>query len=169
MTAEPGITVRRAARSDAAALAALANALDRDQGGDGNVHSAATVLRDAFGDDPVVRFVIAMRGEAAVGYAMFSRFYNSDTAETGAYLNDLYVAPAMQRAGIGQRLMAAVAAETAKAGGSFIWTGVYSTNAAGRIFYATLGARDEDARILEFDGEAFAALAARGRSYTESC
>lgn len=159
MPANWEIEIRPATRDDAAALAALANALDRDQGGGGKVHSERTILRDAFGDDPVVRFIIASQTGSAVGYAMFSRFYNSDTAETGSYLNDLYVVPELQRANVGRRLMAAVAAETARAGGSFIWTGVYSRNVAGRAFYATLGVRDEDARILELDGEAFRTLA----------
>jgi hypothetical protein len=54
-----------------------------------------------------------------------------------------------------------VAAETTRRGGAFIWTGVYDTNAGGRAFYADLGARDENARILEIDGEAFRALARR--------
>jgi ribosomal protein S18 acetylase RimI-like enzyme len=160
MNADTIIDVRPAAPADAAALAELANALDRDQGGEGNVHSAETVLRDGFGADPVVHFIIAIKDGAAVGYAMFSRFYNSDTAETGSYLNDLYVVPALQRAGLGRRLIAAVAAETARRGGAFLWTGVYSANASARAFYRSLGARDEDARIVEIDGDAFRRLVA---------
>jgi GNAT superfamily N-acetyltransferase len=156
------VVVRLAVPGDAGALAALANALDRDQGGGGIVHGAETVLRDGFGEDPVVRFVIATRGGDAAGYAMFSRFYDSDTAETGAWLNDLYVVPALRRTGLGRRLIAAVAAETARRGGTFLWTGVYDRNAAGRAFYASLGARDEQARILEIDGASFRTLAAGG-------
>jgi len=153
------IAIRPARSEDAVALAELANALDRDQGGAGNVHSAETVLRDGFGGDPVVRFVVAEKSGEAVGYAMFSRFYNSDTAETGGYLNDLYVVSALQRAGLGRRLVAAVATETAKRGGTFLWTGVYAANAPARAFYRSLGARDEDARIVELDGESFRRLA----------
>lgn len=161
MTTEPTIEIRPATQADAPALAELANALDRDQGGDGQVHSAETVLRDGFGSDPVVSFIIARQGSTPVGYAMFSRFYNSDTVETGSYLNDLHVVPALQRSGVGRRLLAAVAAETARRGGTFIWTGVYTANASARAFYAALGARDEDARIVEIDGAPFRVLAGR--------
>jgi len=157
--AADAVAIRPALPNDAAGLAMLANALDRDQGGEGKVHSEATVLRAAFAAEPAVRFVVATQAAEPVGYAMFARFYNSDTAETGSYLNDLYVIPALRSAGIGRRLLAAVAAATAQAGGSFIWTGVYSANTRARAFYAALGARDEDARILELDGAAFASLA----------
>jgi len=159
--AADAVAIRPALPSDAAGLATLANALDCDQGGDGKVHSEATVLRAAFAAEPAVRFVVATQAAEPVGYAMFARFYSSDTAETGSYLNDLYVIPALRSAGIGRRLITAVAAATAEAGGSFIWTGVYSANTRARAFYAALGARDEDARILELDGAAFAFLAQR--------
>lgn len=122
------INVRLASEADAAVLADLANALDRDQGGEGRVHTVRSVLHDGFGSDPVVCFVIATKDGSAVGYAMFSRFYNSDSAETGTYLNDLYVIPAMQSSRLGRRLIAAVAAETSRRGGTFIWTGVYDAN-----------------------------------------
>lgn len=162
MQATEDVEIRPARPADAAALAALANALDRDRGGGGNVHSAESVLRAAFGDEPVVRFMLASAAGEAVGYAMFSRFYNSDTAQTGSYLHDLYVAPSLQRAGVGRQLMAAVARETATDGGCFIATGIHSANAAGRIFYATLGARDDDVRLVEIDGKALDRLAADG-------
>jgi predicted N-acetyltransferase YhbS len=118
--AADAVVIRPALPSDAAGLAMLANALDRDQGGEGKVHSEATVLRAAFAAEPAVRFVVATQGAEPVGYAMFARFYSSDTAETGSYLNDLYVIPALRSAGIGRRLITAVAAATAQAGGSFI-------------------------------------------------
>ena len=41
-----------------------------------------------------------------------------------------------------------------------VWWGVLSSNRKARDFYAAIGARDEDARILELDGPALAALAA---------
>jgi GNAT superfamily N-acetyltransferase len=169
MTARNEIAIRLATPADAADLAGLANALDRDQGGAGKVHSAATVLRDGFGADAAVTFVIATSGGQAMGYAMFCRFYNSDTAETGSYHNDLHVVPHAQRLGVGRRLFAAVAAETARRGGAFVWTGVYTANAAARAFYASLGARDEDARILEVDGERFRALVMADACGTSGC
>lgn len=161
MDAGIDIDVRLATPADAAVLADLANALDRDQGGHGRVHSPDTVLNAGFGGDPVVQFVIAVHAQVGMGYAMFSRFYNSDKAQTGSYLNDLYVVPALRRTGTGLQLLAAVAAETARRGGAFIWTGVYEMNAGGRAFYRAIGARDENARILEIDGEAFQMLVRR--------
>ncbi len=153
------IAIRCARPDEAAALAELANALDLSQGGGGCVHSAGSILRDAFGDDPPVRLVVAMRGAEAIGYAMYSRFYNSDTAETGCYLNDLYVRPQWQRHGVGRLLVAAVARETLRRGGRCLWTGVYRRNVAGLAFYRSLGALDGDACILEIDRNALCALA----------
>jgi hypothetical protein len=40
---------------------------------------------------------------------------------------------------------------------------VLSDNAEARAFYAGIGARDEDARILELDGEALTSLAQAAR------
>ena len=153
------IVIRRARPGDAAVLAELANALDLDQGGSGRAYSESIVRRDGFGRDPAVTFLIAERRGLAVGYAMFCKFYNSDRALRGLFLNDLYVAPQARREGLGRRLMAAVAGEARKHGGCCIWWGVYSANRRARAFYDSLGARDEDARIQELDGEAFASLA----------
>ena len=155
---DPDIVIRPARIEDAATLARLANELDLDQGGSGRVYDPAILRRDAFGPDPAVGLIIAERRGVGVGYAMFCDFYNSDKALRGVFLNDLYVAPEARRSGLGRGLMAAVAREARARGGGCIWWGVYSANRGARDFYQSLGARDEDARILELDGEAFTAL-----------
>jgi hypothetical protein len=159
MAAIKDVVVRLAVPEDAPVLAELANALDRDQGGDGTAHCTETVLRDGFGDEPLVRFVIATPDGLAAGYAMFCRFYNSDTAETGAYLNDLYVVPSLRRtgAGLSQPSPPKRNGVAARSCGRACTTRM---RPAGH--YASLGARDEAARILEIDGTDFQALAARG-------
>ena len=151
--------VRRAVRGDADRIAALANALDIDQGGEGGIYDPAVVLRDGFGPDAPVRFVVAEIDGIVDGYAMISDFYDSDLAARGLFLHDLYVTPEAQGDGLGKRLMAFAAADGVRRGARTLWLGVYTANTAARTFYAGLGARDEEARILQIDGTGLSALA----------
>ena len=153
------VVIRPAVPQDATTLARLANALDADQGGSGQLFSEAVVLRDGFGPRPAVTFFLAEDGGAALGYAMVCDFYNSDRAARALFLIDLYVVPAAQGRGIGRRFMAAMARETLVRDATSLWWGVYSDNEKARAFYESLGARDEDARILELDGSALENLA----------
>lgn len=71
--------------------------------------------------------------------------------------------PGERRHGVGRKLFSAVAAETVDSGMASLWWGVMSDNTQARAFFASLGARDEDARILELDGQALQALAAEAK------
>ena len=57
-------------------------------------------------------------------------------------------------------MLAAVALAGKLNGAGSLWWGVLSRNEKARSFYAGLGARDTDARILELDGPALERLAA---------
>ncbi len=154
--------IRAGVRADAAAIAALGNQLNR-QHGLPETFTEATVLRDGF--DGPQRFALLVaegpsRSEArVVGYALYHPQYNSDKPGWGLWLVDLFVEPELRGRGLGRRLLGAVAAEAVAAGAGSLWWGVTSANRDAREFYATLGARDEDARILELDGAALEALA----------
>lgn len=158
-----GVLIRRAHPDDAAEIARLANALNHDQGKPDSPFSEELVLREAFGRDPSFSVILAESAGCAVGYAMFHPFFNSDLAARGLWLVDLFVEPAARGHGCGRALLAGVAAEAVDRGMACVWWGVYSSNSAARRFYAGLGARDEDARILELDGAALHRLAAEAR------
>jgi ribosomal protein S18 acetylase RimI-like enzyme len=86
-------------------------------------------------------------------------FYNTEIARRGRYMLDLWVVPSHRRLGIGLRLVAALARQTVEEGGGSVWWTVRNGNRPARDFYAALGAKDDDARLLELEGAALAALA----------
>ena len=143
-------------------MAELGNSLNR-QHGLPETFTEATVLRDGFDGPQRFSLLVAeaedRSGEGIVGYALYHPQYNSDKPGWGLWLVDLFVEPELRGRGLGRRLLAAVAAEAVATGAVSLWWGVVSANRNARDFYAALGARDEDARILELDGAALAALA----------
>ncbi len=155
--------IRRAGEADAAALARLMNDLNVHEGKPPDAHSEASVLRDGFGPDPAFSAVIAVRDGELVGYACFFPAYNTDLAARGLWLADLYVADPERRHGTGRKLLAAVAAEAIRTGRESVEWAARSENSRARAFYAALGARDENLRVLELDGEPLRRLAALAR------
>ena len=154
-----GLLIRPAAAADAATIARLANELSLHEGFGADVFSEAQVLEDGFGENPAYFVVLAERAGETLGYALYQPFYNTDLAIRGLWLSDLFVLEAARGRGIGRRLVAAVARRAVETGAGCVWWGVRSANQEARAFYATLGARDEDARILELDGATLQALA----------
>src|SRR5580704_1265811 len=64
------------------------------------------IIRDAFGDKPKFRAVIAeWKGEVA-GYALFFDFYSTFQGRTGLFLEDIFVRPQLRKKGIGKELLA---------------------------------------------------------------
>jgi len=159
-----GIVVRRGKSKDAAALAAMANRLNRLMGKSDDPFTATTIRRDGLGRVRAFETIVAATDDRLAGYAFFQDFYNTDRAARGAFLHDLYVEAAFRGRGIGRAILAAVAAAAVDAGACSLWWGVLDSNTGARAFYAKLGARDEAARILELDGAALDRLAAEAQA-----
>ena len=157
------MVIRRAAETDAAAIARLANLLSRHEGLGDAVFSEDQVRRDGFGDRPAFQVLIAEMSGHPVGYALFTDGYNTDIAARAVWLEDLFVEEAARGLGIGRGLLAAVARLAVDRGARSVWWGVRSSNGAARAFYATLGAKDDDARILELNESNLTALADEAR------
>lgn len=153
------VTIREAREQDAAVIAALCNRLSAHEGQAEDIFTAAHILRDAFGPNPAFEVLLAELDGETVGYAMFEDFYNSDLAARGVWLHDLFVEEAARGKGAGRALMAATAQAALKRGARTLWWGVLSSNVKARAFYAGLGARDDDARILELADDALQDLA----------
>ncbi len=154
-----GLSIRPAVVGDAAAIARLANALSRHEGLGDKVFSEVRVREDGFGESPAFTVIVAELDGEAVGYALVQPFYNTDLACRGLWLSDLFVVDGLRGRGIGRKLAAAVARRAVDTGACSLWWGVFSANAQARAFYAGLGARDDDARILELAGPTLEALA----------
>lgn len=154
------VTIRAARRDDAAAVAELANELNRLHDQPENF-TAEKVLADGFDATVPYALLVAERDGRVVGYALYHPQYNTDVPGWGLWLVDLMVAEAERRNGIGRALLARVAAEAKTGGYVSVWWAVLSRNRKARAFYNALGAKDEDARILELEGDALAQLASK--------
>jgi len=101
-------------------------------------------LREAlFGPRPAAEALIAEQRDsgAAIGYALYFPTFSSFLASTGVWLEDLFVRPAHRRAGIGQALLAAVAARLRERGGERLEWAALDWNEPALSFYGALGAR----------------------------
>lgn len=158
--AEFMITVRVANPSDAGTIARLANLLGRHEGLADDLFTEEQVMHDGFGEAPAFQVLIAELDGEPVGYALFTDGYNTDIPARAVWLDDLFVDEPARGRGIGRRLLAAVARCAVDRGARSVWWGVRSSNLRAREFYARLGAKDDDARILELNDDTLSALAA---------
>lgn len=143
-----GVTIRRAGEAD---LGRLDTGLRQLSAALGDAHSAARddLHRACFGAGPVVRAMIAERGEALLGIALFSPVFSTMRGAIGLYVSDLWVDETARGAGLGRRLLAAAARE-----GNLLWDArflrlvVYDDNPSARAFYRKLGFSDDRREIL---------------------
>lgn len=156
------ITIRRAETAD---VNALDTALRRLSDAIGDPHGATSdQLRDAgFGLHPAFRAQLAEAAGAIVGVALYSPVFSTVRAGAGVYVSDLWVADPARGAGLGQRLLAAVARDAAAIwGAEFLKLVVYDDNDRARAFYDRLGfTASRGETTLALDATGFAALAGR--------
>ena len=153
------VRVRPARAEESAILAETANDLNDHVGIHGRPFTPERIRADAFGPDAAFIPLVAELDGAVAGYAFFSLGYNTDVAARSMWLHDIFVAPAARGQGVGYALMAAVAAETVRAGGALLEWGVHTANAGALEFYRRLGAVGAEVRILGVDGERLRVLA----------
>jgi GNAT superfamily N-acetyltransferase len=156
--------VRRARRSDALVVARLVRALNRQQGDPASRNIAAALLRDGLGPKRFVGVFVAELEGKIVGYAVFTRAYETSFATRGFYLNDLYIVPARRRHGIGRALIAAIVQEGSRTGATFLWWASRPWNQEAHRFYASLGARMEPVFAHALTHQAFRTLASTAKS-----
>ena len=93
-----------------------------------------------FGDRPVAKAVVAQVDARVVGFALFFTNFSTFLGKPGLYLEDLYVQPAHRNAGIGQALLAHLAALARQRDcGRFEWS-VLDWNVDAIRFYERMGA-----------------------------
>jgi len=157
------VRVRPARPEESAILAEMANDLNDHVGVHGRPFTPERVRVHAFGAEAAFTPLIAELDGAVAGYAFFTLGYNTDVAARAMWLHDIFVTPAARGRGVGYALMAAVAAETVRAGGALLEWGVHMSNAGALAFYRRLGAVAAETRILGVDGERLRALANAAR------
>lgn len=115
-----------------------------------------------FGPKPVVEAVVAVRGDAVVGFALFFTNFSTFLGRPGLYLEDLYVQPAHRGSGTGKALLQHLGAlAVARGCGRFEWS-VLDWNESAIRFYEKMGATLlSDWRICRVAGPALEAFRRR--------
>jgi GNAT superfamily N-acetyltransferase len=112
-----------------------------------------------FGPRPVAQTLVAYADDQAVGFALYFETYSTFRGRRGIFLEDLFVEPSHRGAGIGKRLLAAVAQAARERDGWVQWL-VLDWNQSAIDFYRRLGANPvEQWNSYRLEGEALARLA----------
>lgn len=112
-----------------------------------------------FGDSSVVESLIALDGDAAIGYALFFPNFSSFRGQRGFYLDDIYVTERYRGRGLGEAMLKEIAKIAAERGFERIDFLVLDWNQKAVDFYLSLGAvRDNEERHFKFTDEAFRQL-----------
>lgn len=155
-----GVSVRPAARSDAATILRMIRELARFERAEDQVRATVADLeRDGWGDTPRFEALIAEQDGAPIGFALYFHNYSTWEGRAGIFLEDLYVKPDARKSGAGRRLMVQLAAVALERGCARLDLSVLDWNPA-RGFYAALGITQmEEWLPYRAEGEALAALA----------
>jgi ribosomal protein S18 acetylase RimI-like enzyme len=153
------VHVREAVPADTETIAALAHALSLEEGHPAPGLRGQDVRAEGFGANPRFRVLLAERNGQPAGYALYFPAYDTDHAERGLYLQDLYVVPEARRLGAGRALMAAVARACAADGGCYVFWNARPQNRAALAFYRRIGARREPTVTLSLQSDALRRLA----------
>lgn len=143
-------TVRAAEPADVPAVHALVRALAEYEREPDAVEATPEDLRAAlFGPDPRVRCHVAEvagpDGRPVVaGTAIWFVSFSTWTGRHGIWLEDLVVDPAHRSAGLGRRLLAALAGECVANGWTRLEWAVLDWNTPAQGFYRSLGAAPQD-------------------------
>jgi ribosomal protein S18 acetylase RimI-like enzyme len=97
---------------------------------------------DGFGDDPAFFGFIAEEADKPLGYLLYTPTYDSDTAQRGIFVIDLWVRPWTRRLGVGRKLMGAAGDLAKQRGGDFLLWSVYKPNTLARKFYDGIGGKE---------------------------
>lgn len=159
--------IRAAVAGDVAVIAELIRALaDYEKLAQECQVSEAALREHLFGARPYAEALIAERGGAAIGFALYFHNYSTFLARPGLYLEDLFVRPEARGAGVGKALLVRLAQIAQQRGcGRLEWT-VLDWNAPAIRFYESLGAQLKKEWIINrVSGDALAQLAALGDTH----
>ncbi len=127
------------------------------------VATEASLHDSLFGERPGAEVRLAFVNGTPAGFALFFHNYSTFLAQSGLYLEDLFVDPPFRGRGVGRALLAHLAAiAQSRRCGRFEWSVLdWNTSAIG--FYEKLGARGmHDWTVFRLTGESLTALAAEG-------
>ena len=124
-----------------------------------------SLLRDGFGSTPKFRVLLAEWDGLAAGYALFFDYYSTFEGRAGLFLEDIYVRNQYRGKGIGQELLARVAAAAIEQNCFGVRWQVLDWNTPAIEFYKKLDARFlDDWKTISLDGEALVRVAGGAQS-----
>jgi len=148
-----GVTIRDATVADAGLLSAAGRRLFVQTYGEGPNASDMAAHVDAFFGEPAIAdelqkpdvcYLVAFDSDAVAGFAKYRRGPVPDAVPAAAAteVQHLYVDAAMQRQGIGRRLMDRVVANVAMSADEGIWLSVWQEADWAIAFYESCGFRN---------------------------
>jgi GNAT superfamily N-acetyltransferase len=158
-----GLFIRFATAQDAELIVSFVRGLAEYEREPEAVEVTPEVLRGQMeSPDPPFECLIAEHDSAPAGFALFFRNYSTWCGRPGLFLEDLFVAQAYRRKGIGRALLQRLAAISVERGyGRMEWS-VLDWNTPANEFYRALGATAMDQwTIWRLSGDALA-RASRG-------
>ena len=156
-TPTAAVAICRATPADAADVATMVAEIAAHEDQTAHVHVDVEQWR-ALLERPEVIVLLAERGGQAVGYVSALRQLHLWTGGDVLNLDDLYVRPGHRDAGVGRRLMAALAALAAPERLLIRW-GMEVDNVDAQPFYRRLGATLRPKVLAAWPAAAYAALA----------
>ena len=142
----------------------LARGLNEHQRDPVKYFTKGAILRDGFGRNRRFHALLAKIAERPVGYALYVPSYETGWAETGLYLQDLFVSAGARRSGVGRALLAALAHEAARRGGDYVWCTAKIWNRDAHAAYRGTGAVEEKLMAYAWIRGTFARLVREGAS-----
>lgn len=113
-----------------------------------------------FSERPAAEALLAFNGVEPVGFAIFFQNYSTFLAQSGVYLEDLFVKPSARGRGAGLALIKAVAKIAHARGGARLDWSVLDWNAPAIEFYQRIGAQPlADWTMQRLTGAAFEKMA----------
>jgi len=108
--------------------------------GDDHASTAAALAAAIEGPHPAAWALLAQKGDATLGAALFSPVFSTVEGAAGVYVSDLWVSQSARGRGLGRRLLAETVARAARLWrAEWISLAVYADSAASRRFYERLG------------------------------
>lgn len=156
------VVLRTATETDVPAILELIQALAAyERLSDDCIATEAKLRATLFGAAPAAEVILAqLDGGEIAGFALFCSNYSTFLAQPGIWLEDLFVRPQHRGTGIGQALLAHLAALAVKRDCGRVEWAVLDWNTASIGFYESLGARAmNEWTTFRLTGDAMTALA----------
>lgn len=143
MTTNPTFTVRQAVLADLDLLAPMLDQYRQFYQRPGDLAAARSFLADRFNHGESVLF-IAQDGDAVLGFTQMYPSFSSVSLKRVFVFNDLFVAEAGRRRGVGKALIAAAAAYAKSVGAKFLTLSTAHSNESAQALYRSTGWKRDD-------------------------